>query len=369
MSEPTVTTGSTNTYSDRAAVETQYGTDPALKASRFWYHAELIENARLRRLLSGELPDLVKVLDTPPLKDKDPALLCYYFFFPAREEALAAPCTNIEAKEFGSCAGEWACLALLLERDAPDKNYHPTFIGQTGRMLAPITGVSLPPQADDENDAAKRIVMKVNKFSDASLIEGHPKLFVANGTHSIYLQTGTIAVAYPPDSFPRSCGMVEIPPQPVSHTSQHGGLTFYSKLFLAVQLSRLWGLALSIVLIILEGAKPYGGLDVVGGVDPGAAAAPDETALPGRGKFVRPRNVQPQNVVGVGTEVGSWQSAVVERATQVWWPGDSPASGYRGRWGPRVANDPFGRRAGMRFPAFWRIFFLSFAKGKATGTL
>ena len=40
-----------------------------------------------------------------------------------------------------------------------------------------------------------------------------------------------------------------------------------------------------------------------------------------------------------------------------------------GAWGPRVANDPFGRRAGMRFPDFWRMFFLAFAIGKSAGTL
>ena len=72
---------------------------------------------------------------------------------------------------------------------------------------------------------------------------------------------------------------------------------------------------------------------------------------------------------GGGADLGSWQSTVVERGSQVWWPGESPGSGYRGRWGPRVANDPFGRRAGMRFPDFWRMFFLAFAIGKSAGTL
>ena len=39
-------------------------------------------------------------------------------------------------------------------------------------------------------------------------------------------------------------------------------------------------------------------------------------------------------------------------------------SGYQGRWGPRVESDPFSRRAGMRFPMFWRTFFLALADGK-----
>jgi hypothetical protein len=40
-----------------------------------------------------------------------------------------------------------------------------------------------------------------------------------------------------------------------------------------------------------------------------------------------------------------------------------------GRRGPRVETDPFGRRAGMRFLAFWRLFFLAFANWKASGAL
>ena len=87
-----------------------------LADSKYWYHVELFDNPRLRRLLSTvRAPNLVKVLDTL----KDAALLNYYFFFPAHEEALVASCTNVEAKEFGGFAGDWVCMALLLEKDGP----------------------------------------------------------------------------------------------------------------------------------------------------------------------------------------------------------------------------------------------------------
>lgn len=359
--EPTVSPTSKNSYSERNAIAALYDSDLELKGSKFWYHAELFDNAGLRRLLSADTPDLVKVLDSPELKS--PALLCFYFFFPAHEEALAT-CTNVEAEEFGSFAGEWACMALLLGQDGADK---PSFIGQTGRLLMPIPGASLPPQQDDGKDAARRIVMKVNKFAEATLVDGHPKLFVANGTHSLYLQPGTVAVTYPADSRPYSCGRAESPPpsgEPSS--SQHGGAVFYSKLLLAAELAQALGLALAVAWIILEGAKPYGGVEALGATSPGDEAMPD---VIGSDRFVRPQSVPSQNVIGAGTELGTWRSTVVEREKQVWWPGDSPESGYRGRWGPRVANDPFGRRAGMRFPDFYRMFFLSYAKGKAAGTL
>jgi hypothetical protein len=33
-----------------------------------------------------------------------------------------------------------------------------------------------------------------------------------------------------------------------------------------------------------------------------------------------------------------------------------------GRWGPRVEVDPNKRRAGMRFPEFWRMYFEELTK-------
>ena len=47
---------------------------------------------------------------------------------------------------------------------------------------------------------------------------------------------------------------------------------------------------------------------------------------------------------------------------QVWWPSDTVHHGYDGRWGPRVANDPQGRRAGMRFPDFALMFLQALAR-------
>ena len=99
---------------------------------------------------------------------------------------------------------------------------------------------------------------------------------------------------------------------------------------------------------------------------------------PGTGKTVQPAGV---TVPDAGRDVQNWTSVrnltidgrrydfIVDRSTQPWWPGDFNQGGYLGRWGPRVETDPFGRRAGMRFPAFWRLFFLAFANGKASGAL
>ena len=114
MDEPKVTAASKNTYSNRSAVATRYDSGGDLADSKYWYHVELLDNARLRRLLSTvRAPNLVKVLDSL----KDAALLNYYFFFPVHEEGSIPGCTNVEAKEFGCFAGDWVCMALLLEKD------------------------------------------------------------------------------------------------------------------------------------------------------------------------------------------------------------------------------------------------------------
>jgi hypothetical protein len=55
-------------------------------------------------------------------------------------------------------------------------------------------------------------------------------------------------------------------------------------------------------------------------------------------------------------------SHLVDRDAQVWWPNMLSNGGFRGRWGPRCSLDPFARRAGMRFPEFWRMFFIAMAK-------
>ena len=202
MGEPKVDATSKNTYSNRSGVATRYDTGD-LADSKYWYHVELFDNPRLRRLLSTvRAPNLVKVLDTL----KDAALLNYYFFFPAHEEALVASCTNVEAKEFGGFAGDWVCMALLLEKDGAAAPFKPSYIGLSGRGS---TSASPPRgQAADSDDMAKRSMMMVFPFSTSELLGEHPKIFVANGTHSLYPMAGTFAVSYSAGA-PDSCGLVE----------------------------------------------------------------------------------------------------------------------------------------------------------------
>jgi hypothetical protein len=165
-------------------------------------------------LATVRAPDLVKVYNTL----QNAALLNYYLFYPAHEEGLA-DCTNTEAVEFGCCAGEWGCLSLLLERADPNSDYRPSYIGTSGRLLAaPSTPVA---QAADDDDTAKRMVMTVNAFSKATLTSGHPRIFVAKGSHALYLAPGSYAVAYPNESHPNFCGGFEGIPPPATPPETH----------------------------------------------------------------------------------------------------------------------------------------------------
>ena len=310
------------------------------------------------------------------------ALLNYYFFFPAHDESLAG-CTNTEGVEFGGCAGQWGCLSLLLERADTTRDYRPSYIGTSARLLA---APSMPvAQAADDDDSAKRTVMTVNAFGKATLNDGHPRIFVAKGTHALYLAPGSYAVAYPNESHPNFCGGFEGIPPPTAPPETHladnplaaQGL-FWAKVAAGSSLLGALGAAAGAIWGIVEYAEANHGLNVVGTGSPADNPAPDVAGGAGSGKTVQPAGV---TVPDAGGDVQNWTSArnltidgrrydfVVDRGTQPWWPGDFNQGGYLGRWGPRVETDPFGRRAGMRFPAFWRLFFLAFANGKASGAL
>ncbi|HEY3247756.1 MAG TPA: hypothetical protein VGK88_05640, partial [bacterium] len=125
----------------------------------------------------------------------------------------------------------------------------------------------------------------------------------------------------------------------------------------------------------LEGNFPWG-IDAVGTYDPASKPEPDATAIPGAlGKIIHPQGLTLTDrdaefvpwAVSEGAAVGTRHyNFIVDRKTQIWWPSDDGTGGYRGRWGPRVASDPFNRRAGMRFPEFWRMFFIGLAGSSPT---
>jgi hypothetical protein len=381
--QPKVTATSQNTYSNRDQVAVLYGSsgNEQLFNSRFWYHVEFFNSDQLLNLLSTvPAPDLVTVLHSL----NNPALLCYYFFFPAHEEPtanmappLATTCTNVEAAEFNCFAGEWGCMAVLLERGDSDVIFNPSFIGFSGRLTQNATTA----QVTDGNNFDKGLVMTVSPFSKAQAIAEHPRLFVSKGTHAFYLESGTKTLQFPADSAPYDCGLFEgdvtTPPSLPDTNPLIGAGIVLGKLVAGSAMFGAIGALAGFVWGAVEYVQgDYGGLGIVG-TGTTTATATDTTADASTGIVVRPKGLAMPGAnlqdwlseQGLVAPDGRHYDFIVDRSTQLWWPGEFGQGGYQGRWGPRVETDPFARRAGMKFPAFWRLFFLAFAKGKAQGVL
>jgi hypothetical protein len=103
----TVTKTSENRYANLTFIDNVYKHGDLLR-SKFWYHAELFDTARLRRLMVPQEPNLSPDLSSvfKELAPRNPALLCYYFFFPGHDESLPEPCDQqLTGKEYASFAG------------------------------------------------------------------------------------------------------------------------------------------------------------------------------------------------------------------------------------------------------------------------
>ncbi len=137
-----VTDASDNHYANLDKIATLYNASPAdggdlvLPGSRFWYHAEVFGAPRLRFLASPANQDTPPGFERPSQAAiaslQDPALVCYYLFFPGCDDPLEG-CDPEFSKLFGAFAGDWACIAVLLEGAGNQTKYKPKFIGLTSR--------------------------------------------------------------------------------------------------------------------------------------------------------------------------------------------------------------------------------------------
>jgi hypothetical protein len=372
---------SENRYASLRGVFNLYNGAPGtpLPESVFWYHAELFDTERLRGLMSAEhgVPATLSLWDVFASLT-NPALLCYYFFFPGHREELPPPCdSETTGLVYASFGGEWACMAILLERRTENEKYRPTWIGHTGRRnVGTLQGL----------DFDLRIGMTAQRWKHRTeprqdplprTVEEHPKLYVARGTHSLYLDQGThIINPYPAGEAPQWCGRFDTPGALENYLQskppKKSASAAWAKILGGLLLGGVWGALAGAVLTALEGLPLGEGISAVGQQEP-SSQQPDLAPGPGDFGIV----LHPQDITltePTGANFVEWKSdanlvigsrkytSIVDRATQIWWPSDDGKSGYRGRWGPLVTNDPLGRRAGMRFPEFWRMFFVALAK-------
>lgn len=402
-SEPSVTAASTNPYVDRQEILRRYGTD--LADSKFWYHVELFDTARLKGLAGAATGgfDLTKTLSNNFV---NPILLCYYFFYPAHEQSIGKDeCANIEAKEFASHAGDWQCFAVLLDGQGPPTPdaYTPLFFGVTGSRPAPdATNGKFRPHAFDPEG---RIALKVEPWRRGSastpvqpdVVEGHPQFYVARGSHSMYTTSGVHEVSPFEDSkLPAGCGQYDSPsavppasPGTPGVPGQRDSFTENGWVILLVKMCAGFlnpvGLVIGLVAGIIEGIPkaftPFGAGGTPPTTPPGVDP-PNPDAAPtaaGQGITVRPKDLAIPNVSddlfnwvsdqGVPSPSGRKYDFVVDRLNQVWWPSDDGKKGFRGRWGQRVTSDPVPHRAGVKFPEFWKMMLTALEQGFGDGSL
>jgi hypothetical protein len=381
--EPGVTDTSANIYSDRTAILKRYQNEPALSGSQFWYHAEFYDTNRLTDLAKSiTAPDLHMLLTKLP---KPAMLLCYYLFFPAHDQGVTKDaCPNIEAREAACHAGDWQCIAIMLEDDGSGNldTATPKFFGHTGsrpaRVLIDGNFVFRPHQFDDEG----LTVMKVEEWRPPSgptanqpeAAGEHPRLYVAQGSHSLYTTPGSHEV----DPFPQgnsfSCGLYDtsnlLPGDDGDSLLGDAG-AFFAKLAGGGILNiGSHGWIAGVIAAALEGVLPHSvGLNLQGADVPNPDEAP---AAAGDGKTVRPAGL---TLSDGGADVQDWVSQqglelngrrydfVVDRATQIWWPDEKTPAGFRGRWGQHVTSDSLPRRSGPKFPPYWKMFLLALADG------
>jgi hypothetical protein len=399
-----VDAGSSNRYADLDGIFNAYnGGVTALADSRFWYHAEVFTASRLRGLLVNGPPiDFDKFT-----RLKDPAFVCYYLFFPGHEEPLEGCPDSDLAKRWASCAGAWACVAILLDGDGNQSNYKPTMLGLTTRNagMVQFLGQEL------------RVGMRVFDWLLASKVEHdrgpnreagqHPRIFVSRGAHGLTLDQAVppALTKFSPDDYSQfACGQYET----------HAGQVAANQANEAVRTEQERLALLKIVAGAIGGFHAMGGFlnPTFAGVLGGAIGTIPEVLLefrgvagvadlqppppvpppqfdhpPGVGEIgivIHPVDVDPpaapldtrrvwprlnkddpnddRTLVKMdddGRTYSLWvANAAAPDSRPIWLPSEEPTTpSFRGRWGNRVASDPFNRRVGMRFPNFWALFF------------
>ena len=387
------------------------GSDPILKGSRFWYHAEAFDLPRLRRLMNADgapvhFRALLPTLLEPSILG-DPLLLCYYLFFPGHDEALDN-CEDVsESAMFGSHAGSWACISILLKCRAVSV---PIDGGPTTDECVPVAIGLTSRNAGDIGflGGERRVGMQVFDWNalttvthdrGAGMMQGvHPRVFVAKGTHGLYPAPASPGTGFsqevpffaPEDSSGKHCGASELLEKSLEDLDDEANDAADD---VWVDDAEVFWTKVGVLGFIWAGiewiAGGGGGFSGVGTGTPRQFDHPPLRDAPGYfGAIVHPAGVAPPQGQQTSHKF-TWQFPLSDEAAlqtvsggrkysmrvdrvsqdplvrQVWWPGIEGHIGFSGRWGPRVARDPKTRRAGMKFPEFWEMFMSAFAKFKS----
>jgi hypothetical protein len=370
-------------YADLDTLAARYASEPDLMESQFWYHGEFFDADRLHLLFNNAVDPGGSVNNFNALFPSvltDPALICYYLFYPGHEESLGGCLDNTgqpydTARDYASFAGEWSCIAVLLDRTDPSAAYEPKWVGLTNRNIGEIKF----------GGEEVRVGMRILPWSAMQTFDGqHSRFVVAKGSHALYLPGETPAPVQPltsPDLGSAFCGRatpITAPPYTKAPSPLSGPIIF-AKLIagsaaggmlgplggaIGATAGLIWGIAEAANSDFL-GPPPYDDPSIGPTVD---TVSPGGLVVHPVGK--RPAEVDPSRAVEWRTQDnlilnGRQYDSTVDRGAQVLWGDDPAGQGYTGRWGADVGGDTQSRRAGMKFPKFWQLFFETLVRNDA----
>jgi hypothetical protein len=365
VATPPVDTGTINRHPTLDPA--QYGAP--LADSRPWYYVEFLSHADLVAFAQNHKPSGLDL--SIAILDNATTALLYYFLYPLHQEPLENCEMAGEGQSFATYAGEWGCVALLI-----DSSGTPRFVGLTSR------NVGAPSQVATED---ARVGMALSAWTAppapvTSGLEQHRKIYVSLGTHGHYLTVGPHPVT--PfwggnDPTRGSCGVIEAADDVISGdtivTPGDPGHDYPSAWVMIAKDSLP---VVGFVWALVEYAN--GNFGSPAELATPSATPSDQTGGQTGGPATFGRIIRPNGLIFSETASSPWVSdwnvkriagpdkriydRVVSRPAQVWWaPRKQVASpvegpGWSGRWGPRVTNDPFNRRAGGKCPDFVVMF-------------
>jgi hypothetical protein len=280
----------------------------------------------------------------------DLRVFLYYALFPMHEEELGGTRADYE--------GDWVCLAVLAPPAAEDATQAPppVAVGYGSRRRVGSGGDTFRIRFADD--------FKINMHA------GHPKGFVATGTHNLHSQPGG-------DRSPAAEELAEQLEKLVEQANEalEGLDTAKDVIVMIIKIVAGWGLFGPIGAVF---GAIAGGIEMAVSdppqIDIGEGRPSDDRDVPGGGDDV-PEGafgliLAPEAVratvpeAGAASTVRRWRNnldqRVVDRQSQPWWreteclsvPEEPTRPAYAGRWGVLCTDDRLDCRSGMPFADF-----------------
>jgi hypothetical protein len=308
-------------------------------------------------------------------------IVVYYFLYPIHEEYLRR-CEQVfeDGDRRGDYEGDWNAVAVVVRKPAvlpwdPGGSFEqPTHVGY---------GVRLRGLGKDFQPDLFKQGMIVRSWNQTPKMGNHARVYVAKGYHNNYSEPG--------DHDPAGAELLGIPlPQIVCELTEEVDEKVND---VKETLEDIGEVAKDVTITIAKvaaggaiGGSLFGPLGAMAGAIGGAIAGVIEAVSssntddvpseeirkelerePGPpdkryGLVLTPADVgdplihdadpaKNETAAAVRVWNGKPEERVIDRNTQIWWPGET---GFNGRWGVRVENDPNNRRSGIQVPDFRR---------------